>query len=228
MNKEKQSFSPKNRRMERERNQRRKSIIDIAERFFLEQGYERTMIDQIALEAGYSKATIYNYFESKDDLFIAVISKAYEKLFQTMETTFTESGKKQELRTMGDAYLIYVDKYPDYASLFDAGRLSLGIKKILQKEETSQSLTESEEEFRFYQLKIEKLMISVITETMNAAGVQESVDPLSVVMALSALNSAIQELIMRGKRTNHPEGKSKEYLNVLFTIIDKGLKHYDD
>lgn len=219
--------SPRKRRMKRERKQRRDDIIKTAEWFFINQGYDQTMVDQIALKAGYSKATIYNYFDSKDDLFIAVVSKAFEKMFQLMENTLHAQNVKYELLTLGNAYLTFVEEYPDYAGLFESGRLTLVIGKMITKEETNQPLTESEKEFRYHQLKIEELMISVITETMKNSGVQAKIDPFSVVMALSTLGSAINELVMRGKRSQS-EDKSREYLAVLFNIIDKGLKHYDE
>jgi len=222
------SDTPKTRRMQRERKYRRDDIIETAEGFFINLGYEQTMIDQIALKAGYSKATIYNYFDSKDDLFIAVVSRAFKQLFQIMEQTLKESDVKYELRSLGEAYLIFVEEYPDYAGLFDSGRLSLVIRKIIEKEETNQFLTESETEFRFHQLKIQELMIDVITETIRESGVQTKINPFSVVMALSTLNSAIRELLIRGKMDNQTKEKSREYLAVLFNIIDKGLKHYDD
>jgi len=214
--------------MERERKQRRDAIIRIAEGFFLDQGYEKTMVDQIALEAGYSKATIYNYFESKDDLFIAVVAKAFDKLFQVLAGTLTEGNKEKDLLALGDAYLIYVKKYPNYAGLFSTGQLSLVMKKIISKESKGQSLTESEREFRGHQLKIQELMTNIITETMKKARLKTKIDPLTIVMVLSALNSAIIELVLRGQLSGRPEGKSKEYITVLFNIIDKGLKHYDD
>ena len=108
------------------------------------------------------------------------------------------------------------------------GQLGLVIRNIVKKEETKQPLTESEKEIRNHQLKIEGLMIDVIKETMKEADVQDSVDPFSVIMALSTLGSVIRELIIRGKISNQSTDKSREYLNVLFNIIDKGLKHYDD
>ncbi len=223
---EKDKF-PRKRRLERERKQRRDNIIKTAEWFFINQGYDQTMVDQIALKAGYSKATIYNYFDSKDDLFTAVVSKAFEKMFQIMENTMNAQDVKYELKTLGNAYLTFVEEYPDYTGLFEAGRLNLVIGKMITKEETNQDLTESEKEFRNHQLNIEKLMINVITETLKNSGVQANIDPFSVVMALSTLGSAINELVMRGKR-GQPEDRSREYLAVLFNIIDKGLKHYDD
>lgn len=221
-------LSPRKQRIERERKQRRDDIIKIAERFFINQGYEQTMVDQIALKAGYSKATLYNYFDSKDDLFIAVVSKAFEKMFQIMEDRLNDPNVKFDLRSLGDAYLIFVEKYPNYAALFESGRLSLVIGKMIKKEESNNQMTESEKEFRYHQLNIERFMIKVITKTMENSGVQTSLDPFSVVMALSTLGTAINELIMHGKRSTQTENKSKEYLEVLFNIIVKGLKHYDD
>ncbi|MFX1254760.1 MAG: TetR/AcrR family transcriptional regulator [Promethearchaeota archaeon] len=221
-------ISPRKRRLERERKQRREDIIKTAEWFFINRGFTQTMVDKIALKAGYSKATIYNYFDSKDDLFIAVVSKVYQKLFQIMETALNQPEVKYGLLSLGEAYLTFVDKYPDYAAFFDSGRLNLVFRKIIQKEESNQTLTESEKEFRYHQLKIQELMINVITETMNSTGIQTKLDPFSVVMVLSTLNSTIRELVMRGKRSNQPEEKSREYLTILFNIIDKGLKHYNE
>lgn len=212
-------ISPKKRRLERERKYRRDTIIKTAEKFFISQGYSQTMVDKIADEAGYSKATIYNYFESKDDLFVAVAALVFEKLLLTFESTLNQPNIKFELRSLGDAYVIFLDEYPDYAVFFDPNRLGLAIEKMIKKEETNQSLTESEKEFRHYQLKIEKLMRDVILETMKNAGVSTKLDPFSVIMALSTLDSAIRVLVLRGAREN---------LDVLFNIIDKGLKHYYD
>jgi AcrR family transcriptional regulator len=39
-------------------------------------GLERASIDAISLAAGYGKGTIYNYFPSKEDLFLAVVQEA--------------------------------------------------------------------------------------------------------------------------------------------------------
>ena len=39
-------------------------------------GFERASVDAISLAAGYSKGTIYNYFPSKEALFLAVVEEA--------------------------------------------------------------------------------------------------------------------------------------------------------
>jgi AcrR family transcriptional regulator len=222
-----QAPSPREQRLQRERQQRRDEIIQTAEWFFTNHGYEQTMVDNIALKAGYSKATLYNYFDSKDDLFIAVVSKAFEKLLQVMQETFQDPDSKYELLTLGYAYLSFVEDYPNYAKLFEGGRLTLVLGKIITKQEMDLPLTESEKEFRKCQSQIENLMMTVITKTLEDSGVVAKVDPFSVIMALSSLGSAINDLVMRGKK-NQTEDKSREYITVLFNIIDKGLKHYDD
>jgi AcrR family transcriptional regulator len=213
--------------LERERVQRRISIIDVAENFFIREGYEHAMIDKIALEAGYTKATIYNYFDSKDDLFMAVASRAFEHLHRIMEETLTRPDAQFELRSLGDAYLAFVDQYPGHAEMMDSGQLSVAFGGIVRKERAGKSLTESENELRMHQLMIEKLMTDVVTQTMENSGVKRKADSFAVVYALSTLGLAIRELVMRGKTGDQPEEQTREYLSVLFNIIDQGLKHYD-
>lgn len=50
-------------------------LMEKAEELFLNYGYSRVSMEQIAGEAGISKMTIYKYFPSKDDLFIAVMEQ---------------------------------------------------------------------------------------------------------------------------------------------------------
>ncbi|KTC52027.1 TetR family transcriptional regulator [Pseudomonas syringae ICMP 19498] len=54
---------------------RREAIIDAAASVFLEMGYERASMDEVTKRMGGSKATIYSYFPSKEELFIAVVNR---------------------------------------------------------------------------------------------------------------------------------------------------------
>lgn len=220
--------SPKAQRLQREREQRRKAIIKVASEFFSTQGYEQTMVEEIAQAAGYTKMTIYNYFETKDDIFAAVVSQAYQKLYEIMNNHLRKAEVSYELRSMGDAYFAFFERYPDDAILFESGHLSAITSKIVKKIQNNESLTESEQEFRHDMEMLEQLMTSVITETLKQSGVQDKVDPFSVIMVLSTFAQAIRELVMRGRTNDQPEEKTKEYLSVFFNIIDQGLKHYDD
>jgi AcrR family transcriptional regulator len=67
-------MSPRN-KFENEliREERRKSILDVALKLFANKGYESTSIAQIAKEAGISKGLIYTYFESKEALLKSLV-----------------------------------------------------------------------------------------------------------------------------------------------------------
>lgn len=56
--------------------ERRARIIAMAERHFLEKGYQATSMSTIAAELGSSKETLWNYFSSKEELFSAFLETA--------------------------------------------------------------------------------------------------------------------------------------------------------
>jgi AcrR family transcriptional regulator len=57
---------------------KRRSILDAAYRLFRVQGFERTSMAEITASAGGSKATVYSYFTSKDELFAECVLAALE------------------------------------------------------------------------------------------------------------------------------------------------------
>ncbi len=60
---------------------RREAILEEALRLFEENGYERATMSELTRRLGGSKATLYGYFSSKQDLFVAAIeSRASEHL----------------------------------------------------------------------------------------------------------------------------------------------------
>lgn len=52
---------------------RRTTILQTATRLFLEMGYERATMAELTQRLGGSKATLYGYFASKEELFAAVV-----------------------------------------------------------------------------------------------------------------------------------------------------------
>jgi AcrR family transcriptional regulator len=60
-------------RREARKADRRRAIIDVAKRSFLERGYAETSMSTIAAALGGSKTTLWTYFRSKEELFAAVI-----------------------------------------------------------------------------------------------------------------------------------------------------------
>ena len=58
------------------------SILAAARRMFLANGFGAVSMDAIAREAGASKATLYAYFASKEELFGAVVAHEGERYFR--------------------------------------------------------------------------------------------------------------------------------------------------
>jgi AcrR family transcriptional regulator len=57
---------------------RRNQILDAAASVFAEKGFHRATTKDIASAAGVSEGTIYNYFDSKADLLIGIMSRLVE------------------------------------------------------------------------------------------------------------------------------------------------------
>ena len=62
---------------ERKKQRTRELLIETANKLFLENGFDRTTVDQIAEAAGVSQRTFFRYFPSKDDV---VFSKHEERI----------------------------------------------------------------------------------------------------------------------------------------------------
>jgi AcrR family transcriptional regulator len=50
----------------------RRRILDVALELFLEQGYDRTSLREIAERLGFSKAALYYHYKAKDDILVAL------------------------------------------------------------------------------------------------------------------------------------------------------------
>ncbi len=60
---------------------RRNTILDAAFQVFLENGFSAASMSEISARVGGSKATLYSYFASKEELFVAVIHQFAEDQF---------------------------------------------------------------------------------------------------------------------------------------------------
>lgn len=68
------------------RAERRDRILTAATRAFARSGYRATGLDDIAAEAGVSRVILYRHFESKPDLYRAVLHRARTRLAATVGT----------------------------------------------------------------------------------------------------------------------------------------------
>jgi len=105
-------------RRERERLQRRRDIIDTAEELFDKKGYAGTTIDEVARRTELSKGTIYLYFKSKDELFLAVCALGITGFRAELEASIRRKrGLENKIKAM---YLSYIDYFLKVPHIFRA------------------------------------------------------------------------------------------------------------
>lgn len=63
---------------------RHDSILAAAERVFSENGYAATTIEAVAHQAGIAKGSVYNYFDSKQQLFIGLYNYVMRRDFEQL------------------------------------------------------------------------------------------------------------------------------------------------
>lgn len=77
-------------RREREREARRRAILDAAETVMTERGFSATTMDDVAAAAELSKGTLYLYFENKDALCAAIAERQMQQSVPELSAAMAE------------------------------------------------------------------------------------------------------------------------------------------
>ncbi|MDP5238864.1 TetR/AcrR family transcriptional regulator [Uliginosibacterium sp. 31-16] len=110
---------------------RRQNIVEVAGEVFQEFGFEAASMSEIAARVGGSKATLYSYFSSKEELFVAVVRQFAEahmrEIFALLDA---EADLADTLQNFGERFLTRISQ-PDmlcaHRNLFaEAGKSSVG------------------------------------------------------------------------------------------------------
>ncbi len=94
------------------------TILRSAHQLFVQQGYHGTSMRQIALKAGISLGNIYNYFPSKEELFVGVFMEPppYRNVFPALEAA--QGGNVEELvRDAARRMIESLGERPDFLNL---------------------------------------------------------------------------------------------------------------
>lgn len=85
---------------------KRREIIEIAAQAFEEMGYDRTSMSLISQRVGGSKATLYGYFKSKEELLMATLDYDVGDQAERMVNEFlTQTDLREGLVILGEVYL---------------------------------------------------------------------------------------------------------------------------
>ena len=89
---------------------KRQAILEVAAQAFQELGFERTSMSEICARVGGSKATIYNYFASKEELFSEVMFLSTEAEFMVVHQALDASTDDvaESLQRFGERLLTFL------------------------------------------------------------------------------------------------------------------------
>jgi AcrR family transcriptional regulator len=98
---------------------RREAILDQAVAVFAEHGYPNGDVQWIADAIGMSKGTVYRYFPTKEDLFLAAVERGVRQLHEhTAAATASESDPIDGMVAAVRAYLKFFKSRPQLVELF--------------------------------------------------------------------------------------------------------------
>lgn len=104
-------------RKRKEKEIKRKDIIDAAERVFFSKGYENSSMDEVAKEAEYSKRTVYVYFNSKEQIYFEIMIRGYRLLIKMIDKSLVEVRPKdavEELRCIFFTFYRFSMEHTEY------------------------------------------------------------------------------------------------------------------
>ncbi len=94
-------------------------ILDAARRLFLRHGFHATSLEQIAAEAGFTKGAVFSNFESKADLFLALLDLRISERTQELDHALAapEPTLEGEIRRAARAYVETARRPADWSLL---------------------------------------------------------------------------------------------------------------
>lgn len=103
-------------RRQREREERRQQIMNAAELVFLERGLSGATMEEVASRAELSKGTLYLYFKSKDELYVATLNRLLGAMVARFEAVIGAPGSGIEvLERIIRGELKFALEHPDHA-----------------------------------------------------------------------------------------------------------------
>lgn len=106
-------------RMQRKKEEKRKVILEVAEKIITEKGIWGITMDQVAEEADVAKGTLYRYFKNKNSLLAAVSAKLNKEVNKSIseKMNLCRTGS-EKIMACGMAIVEFVFENPKRASAF--------------------------------------------------------------------------------------------------------------
>lgn len=143
------------------------SIIDAAEKVFFQKGFTTAKMEEVAQAAGMSKPSLYFYFRSKEELYMAITYRAFQLLIDTYYQIIRETSQltgAERVTKILEGYMTFSERHFFYhEALFDYLSLVRNMNKV---EGTEQEKVQS---IYFQRIKdIHNLPVSIVVKEIEA------------------------------------------------------------
>lgn len=125
-------------------NERKLQIIKAAAKRFARHGVSKTTLDEVARDIRIGKATIYHYFESKDNLYIETLKWEIELYLEQVKSVFNNPDKPASEKLL-EYFLLKESVQENYKLIYET-LLNYFNDKALEKENEQLKFMLSKEE----------------------------------------------------------------------------------
>ena len=103
-------------------------ILDAAARLFAGNHFHAVRMEDIAVEANVGKGTLYRYFRDKEELYLALLSRAADQIEERTEDVATDDDTDpiDKLEALVDVILQFFDEQPHIFELIQQAEASRG------------------------------------------------------------------------------------------------------
>jgi AcrR family transcriptional regulator len=204
-------------RRSREKEQRATDIVDAAEKVIFVKGYENATMDEIAEEAELSKGTLYLYFKTKEELYLAIAIRGNEILRKKTEIAIVkEKSGLDKVIACGRAYF---DMYQNQRNYFDA------LNYMDSKELTPEMMHERHEAFQRNE-GVLQLLAEIIEQGKQDGSIRTNVNPyIQSLLIWGQAMGVIQILAFKGCfLEENLDLKQEDMIEEFFITIRRSLE----
>jgi len=171
------------------RSKKEEKIMEAAERIFGQVGFTNAKMEDIAKEAGITKVTLYTYFQSKDNLQLALTYKAVSLLIDRYNETLRKNKESSGLDSSIAMINVFIefceDNYLYSEALLSYFSMIRSTSHGKNKDKATEAITESSYFKRLQEIQNVpfKLTANEINRGRADGSIKADVDPMLVTLA---------------------------------------------
>jgi AcrR family transcriptional regulator len=154
---------------------RKNLILDAARIIFFDKGFENSTMEDIAHKAGYSKGSLYSYFDSKNEICFTIVNDYFSRIVELIQKISRQKiSGLQKLTGIKDAFVDEYSQNSQFCSIYETFKYHQGQCVDIQEEKEA---NES------YCGRIRELIVGIVQSGINDGSIKSTVDVTKLSMA---------------------------------------------